>query len=353
MPFALIVFLFHIPTLLNVAKANFAIAGAFLAIIFVLFFWGAIAAQTDRDFIFFVKQVFKIVTGVLAGVIVAKYVLRRPLAIKFWTAAQVFLVALSMINSGVYSFLLQFSSPSSQATWSNLFSLRAAGFGLYHVDGSITLALIILLPSILNLSTYKFGLPQLSLGLLFSMTISRTAMVPIAIILMARKIGGFAVVLSLLFLATPFLQPEHGAVYQVVEIVRNFFETGSFSTKSTDANLHMIISPDYPLGWIYGEGYFFEPNSSAFYKYTDLGWIRLLLFGGLTATTLFALANTFFLLSAAKTGAISKLSFTALIVVFFIVNFKGIVVFSFFSTLVFLISKRKTDIQLKDRTQEP
>ncbi len=72
----------------------------------------------------------------------------------------------------------------------------------------------------------------------------------------------------------------------------NFFETGTFSTHSSDLILDNIflILPDNPKTWIIGDGYFADPfDPSKFYMGTDVGFTRLVFYGGLIGLGCFTL----------------------------------------------------------------
>ena len=70
----------------------------------------------------------------------------------------------------------------------------------------------------------------------------------------------------------------------------NFYNTGSFSTHSSDLLVNSIgdILPDNVKTWIIGDGYFadpFEPN--AFYMDTDMGYIRFTFYCGIIGLVIF------------------------------------------------------------------
>lgn len=70
----------------------------------------------------------------------------------------------------------------------------------------------------------------------------------------------------------------------------NFYETGSFSTHSSDLLVNSIgdIIPDNRKTWLIGDGYFADPyDPSKFYMGTDMGYIRLIFYCGLTGLAIF------------------------------------------------------------------
>lgn len=70
----------------------------------------------------------------------------------------------------------------------------------------------------------------------------------------------------------------------------NFYNTGSFSTHSSDLLVNSIgdILPDNVKTWIIGDGYFADPfDPSAFYMGTDMGYIRLIFYCGIIGLAIF------------------------------------------------------------------
>ena len=111
---------------------------------------------------------------------------------------------------------------------------------------------------------------------------------------------------------------------------QRYLDTGTVSSRSTDENLRMLIFPYEMEGWFHGEGFFFS-EPSIFYRGTDLGWIRLLLFGGVPFVLIFIVLNL------APIFLMNKKQFSIkmiLIALFFIMNFKGIFIISFFSGFI-------------------
>lgn len=70
----------------------------------------------------------------------------------------------------------------------------------------------------------------------------------------------------------------------------NFYNTGSFSTHSSDLLVNSIgdILPDNVKTWIIGDGYFADPfDSRLFYMGTDMGYIRFVFYCGIIGLAIF------------------------------------------------------------------
>ena len=72
----------------------------------------------------------------------------------------------------------------------------------------------------------------------------------------------------------------------------NLFETGTFSTHSSDLLLSHIteIWPENTKTWMIGDGYFADPyDPAAFYMGTDMGYVRFIFYCGVIGLSIFLL----------------------------------------------------------------
>ena len=67
----------------------------------------------------------------------------------------------------------------------------------------------------------------------------------------------------------------------------NFFETGDWSTSSTDRLQSMVVFPDNAKTWLIGDGWFDDPLGRGFYMFTDVGYLRLIFYCGLMGLSMF------------------------------------------------------------------
>ena len=68
----------------------------------------------------------------------------------------------------------------------------------------------------------------------------------------------------------------------------NFFETGEWSTDSTDKLKRMVIFPDNTKTWLMGDGWFDDPSGVGFYMSTDVGYLRLIFYSGIIGLIFFS-----------------------------------------------------------------
>lgn len=110
----------------------------------------------------------------------------------------------------------------------------------------------------------------------------------------------------------------------------NWFEYGELTTASTEKLNTMWVFPDNLKTWIIGDGWFNDPISSGYYKYTDIGYLRFIFYCGLIGLFLFSF---FFLyISYILSNSISKYS-----IAFYLLLLLGFVVWVKVSTDLFQI----------------
>lgn len=67
-----------------------------------------------------------------------------------------------------------------------------------------------------------------------------------------------------------------------------FYETGRWSTDSTDKLQRMVIFPNNTKTWLIGDGWFEAPSGNGFYMGTDVGYLRLIFYSGIMGLALFS-----------------------------------------------------------------
>lgn len=97
----------------------------------------------------------------------------------------------------------------------------------------------------------------------------------------------------------------------------NLIETGEWKTDSNEVLKQMWIPPDNNKTWIIGDGYFNDPNTGNYYKYTDIGYLRFIYYSGLIGLTCFSLFFIYLSISLAKRFSyLQNILFLLLIIVF-------------------------------------
>ena len=70
----------------------------------------------------------------------------------------------------------------------------------------------------------------------------------------------------------------------------NWYETGDWSTSSTNRLQNMLVLPDNLKTWLIGDGWFVNPDDpNGFYKYTDIGYLRFIFYCGSMGLCIFVL----------------------------------------------------------------
>jgi hypothetical protein len=114
------------------------------------------------------------------------------------------------------------------------------------------------------------------------------------LLLFIAVIGSFVVV---------YLYNHNAAFYENVRFAFegffNWWETGEWTTTSTERWETMFVWPDNTKTWLVGDGYFDGPTLidpfyvgpvyTGFYKWTDIGYLRFIFYFGLLGLSLFSI----------------------------------------------------------------
>lgn len=133
----------------------------------------------------------------------------------------------------------------------------------------------------------------------------------------------------------------------------NWWETGKWSTTSTNRWQTMFIWPESMKTWLIGDGYFDGPSdidpyytgppNSGFYKWTDIGYLRFIFYFGIIGLLLFAayfFKVAFTCMSRFKS---SRMMFAILLLLNFIIWFKVSTDIFLVFALFLYISKEEND----------
>ncbi len=117
------------------------------------------------------------------------------------------------------------------------------------------------------------------------------------------------------------------------EVIFSFLNNGSASTASTDAMKSLFFIPeDYTI--LFGDGHYLS-ESGEYYMFTDIGYLRVLLYGGILGSSLFYsifIYLSFLLLKSVKSnwGALYSVPLFIYSALLFVVNIKGSIFFDGF-----------------------
>lgn len=354
LPMALFLVPFYLRRFLQFQATNFKFFLVFIGL-FSCWLFGGVAAclmgdGTTQDVFFHVVVSFKILLNIFFGYVVYSVLKENDAALLIWLLVQVLVICVSMVSLDFYLVLLGFISPRSADVFQHIYGLRALGFGLYHVDGALTLIIAAFYYLLITKASFTKTL-LLVLMLPVSMAVARSAIVPYAILGVLKR--GVLVKLCLFIsMLTMFLLSmivSDGPIYESAEIFRNFLNRGVLHSDSVNALANMYVLPDSLKVYLFGVGKYFDSTSSElmFYMGTDVGYLRLLFYSGLGSIFVFVALNVFGLAgvicSRSYPGSYDVKAFAfALFCVFIIVNFKGLQVMSIFAfALYFYASDKK------------
>ncbi|MGY3298990.1 hypothetical protein ACVWY1_003456 [Pseudomonas sp. TE6288] len=347
-PMAVLLMPFYLFGFLRLLVAN---GGFSVALILLFGSWllgGALVATSgapgDMFFHFVVSS--KIFLNIFFGYVIYRVTSKRPSVILAWIALQSALVIISVVDREVYLALLGFISPRSAEVFQHIYGLRALGFGLFHVDGALTLVITTFYYLLISRPGYFKGL-LIILIFPVAMAIARSAIIPFAILGASRRGLGLKVLMLVALVGMVVLSfyVTSGAFYQATEIFRNFATTGELHSDSVQSLSFMYRLPDQLSTYLYGDGRYFSEDTSVlgFYKGTDVGYLRLLYFSGVGSIALFVLLNSFYLFPILFSGRYEKsreikVFALALLLIFVIINFKGLQVMPIFAVSLYLFA---------------
>jgi hypothetical protein len=220
------------------------------------------------------------------------------------------------------------------------------GFGIIHNEGVVFLVIIYnfliyrdqskFLGIIFSPIIYFIGLSS-RLGI-FLVIISQFLISPI-------KLGISLLVFLICFIF--FIDINSDELSSVFEVYRNYIEFGDLRTASTDAILTMQFMPDNLLTFFVGDGLFF--SSDGFYMGTDIGFSRILFFGGILGLILYILISCWplFFIRLRNRDKKFYMLLISIIVCFILANIKGLVVGNWIFIALMLMDKNPINPNLR------
>lgn len=305
----------------------------------LVIFWYTIASTsflvnstTYKDFFFSFVLLFKYILTFISAVIIAKVLDNNFRSLKYWIIFQIIVAVLSIISPSFYSMMMYFISPRSAVVFQNVFGLRTVGFGLFHVEGAITLVSFIALYMYVSRSIFSKVLFFVTFPI--SSGIARSSVIPfLAFSIFKRELVVWLFVMLFIILFASTLVTS-GVLYESFELARSFVENGNFSIGSTEAVEKMYKIPSELSTYIIGDGSFYDPNNlSSFYMKTDVGYMRLLYFAGVPFVIVFIVINILIPLSSFAFnkkqiklyfGNDMRIFIISSLMIFFVMNFKGL-----------------------------
>lgn len=340
LPLVIVPLILRFFTLYNFYKSNKIKVNIFNFLFLCYFLIVLCVYENWVDLLFAFSLGIKMYLGFLAGIIVGEIFVRRIKAVYYWLLIQIAILLASIFFSDVYLLMTKFISKDSSDVFVEIFGLRTLGFGLYHAEGAVLLVILIyyLAKHGESVCNTRFYVLVRGIGYVCAIALARSAFIPLLLLILRRNL--FKSILACIFLSFLALNINDDVqiLYEGLEIFRNLLTDGELKTKSTDANLLMFFFPESMQTLISGDGKFFNNEqgySSGFYLGSDVGWVRVVFFGGVFYSLLYIFINSYWFFSLQD-----KIIFIELFILFLIMNLKGIFVFSFVAVMAHIINKR-------------
>ncbi len=126
------------------------------------------------------------------------------------------------------------------------------------------------------------------------------------------------------------------------EIFINYFQTGRFHTESTNSMMEMYIYPQNLSTWIIGDGKFRSITTGGYYMGIDIGFLRIIYYGGIIILSVFILLQYRIIQVTCKVFSQAYRKYCLFyLLIFLILNLKGVTFFTFFMFLLYHIESYK------------
>lgn len=332
-PFAFIVFLLDFKNIFRIYSSKLGQTHIFICAVFLAFcclriFLGD-GLYVERNLLFCLTLFYKAFIGLYIACVFMYLILNKHLLLMFFMMVQFLLMGFSAFNETLYTFLLLFQTVDATAVFGETFGLRSVGFGVIHNEGVVALTLMY----VLYLETAQPSrLVASALGAFAYLSTFSSRLVLVLLpgwqVIKQRKLlAGIALLLVFLL---PFLDVSQGPLSQAFELLNHYLETGVVGSQSTNALSAMTYAPDTLATWVFGDGQFF--SEAGFYQETDIGFSRIVFFGGVVGLFLYTLLCCWPLLTFIKGRNIPFRRLVKsnwficgfMIYVFFVSNIKGI-----------------------------
>ncbi len=295
--------------------------------------------STLQDLNFIVILAYKAITGILIAKAFFDLLEKDYRLIYLYLTIQLTLIILSAYNANLYAFLLMFQTGAAQTVFVHTFGIRSMGFGVIHNEG------VTFLVAFYSFLIYKNQ--SKILGLLFSPFIYVTALTSrMGMILIAISqvlISPYKLIFSLftIFILIFFLlDTTSGPLSEAFELYNNYINFGELSSRSTDAISTMPYITDNFLSWVFGDGRFFADDG--FYMGTDIGFSRIVFFGGVIGLIFYMLISFWplFFIDFKNRDRLFYIFVLNLSIYFVLINIKGINLQNWAFITFLLMSKR-------------
>lgn len=227
------------------------------------------------------------------------------------------------------------------------FGVSFFGLGIFYSYILIIFAYYI--KKYVTMKYYNFSILLYFFVFITALLFSRTSIVgfilSLFILFSFKNIIKALVLLFLLFLLSPLIYFDtilnNNKLAFGLEFIFNFKDSQAASSFATLTEMYSKL-PDNTLTWILGDAKYREPINVGFagyYKDIDVGYLRVLFYGGIFGLFLFVLVNAYIIFNSFR----SKLLTMILFLCFLILNIKGVAHFYSVGFLYFLVDHKNRD----------
>jgi hypothetical protein len=277
-----------------------------------------------KEMVFLLSQQYKIFIGIYCGCLVYLIITRHPNQIYAYILLQVSLMVLSSFSESLYRHLLLYQTEDSTNVFGAIFGKRSIGFGLIHNEGVANLVALYMITVSVHRAD-RFLSILLDLAIYGSVLMSRMGVLLILCGQLIQKRFVATMCFSLVFIYVYLVGVREDTILsETFEAVINYQQTGEISTRSSTDMIGMRWLPNSEMEFLIGNGRFFGING--FHNDTDIGFARLMFFGGIPYIILYFVVNYWGVMSGWKWLNRGWLNLFCFSVVFIFANVKSIIV---------------------------
>ncbi|MGB7649881.1 MAG: hypothetical protein WBL62_01630 [Gallionella sp.] len=308
-------------------------------------------SSTLQDLNFIVTLLYKALTAIFIAQAFFALLEKDYKLIYLYLAIQLSLIAISAYFIEVYEFLLLFQTEAARNVFVETFGLRSMGFGVIHNEG---VAFLVLMYAFLLLKDNSSILGLFMAPLMYvSALTSRMSLILIA--MSQAMLSPVKLIISIVVICATVIflfDTSSGPLSEVFELYNNFIATGELQSRSTSVMSEMPFVPDNFITWMVGDGKFIADDG--FYMETDLGFSRVLFFGGIFGLLLYVLVSVWplFIIDYRNKNIYFYLFLFNLLAYFVIINIKGINIQNWAFITFWLVSKSNIFMSNKAESSE-
>lgn len=289
-----------------------------------------------RNLIFLMALCFKVFAGLYAAYLFSFLIKKNHNLIFTYILIQISFIFISAFNEDVFRFLLLFQTQEAVDVFGEIFGIRSLGFGIIHNEGVIFLSLIYVFYFQYSAAS-RLRLRILGFLLYVCAFSSRTIFLLISFWQILKDkivlVISFSVFFGFVYLASV----DQGPLYEFFELFITYKDSGVLGARSVDGIINMQYMPSNLATWLIGDGQFF--SNVGFYQDTDIGFSRIIFFGGSFGLFFYMVLNCWPLILVVGKSRVWVAGLIFLIWTFLIGNVKGISVqnFSFVAYYLFYL----------------